>query len=222
MDNLGPLFVQPHEPERFWILVVLVTLPVIVAASIVLVRGRLPHVLSSYVLLLVPAFAYILGDIHMMEQSQQVEFCGSCHTTMSPIVAAMQTNGDTLAGFHYQRGAVPHANACYTCHSGYGIWGGYRAKRAGVRHMLHTVTENFEFPLELDGQFDINSCLNCHAGAKPFRNAEPHKDPELQRMLLSHEMMCTDCHPAAHPPEALNGVAAASQGKPPATEGGAR
>ena len=57
--------------------------------------------------------------------------------------------------------------------------------------------------------FDIDSCLDCHAGARPFREAVVHQDADIQRMLIDREMGCTgSCHPAAHPPEALNGVEA--------------
>lgn len=208
MEELGPLFVPPHDPDRFWILVLLFALPAVGAALIALVRGRLPDALSSYAFLLVPVFAYVLGDIHVLQESKKVEFCGSCHTTMSPVVAAMKGDSDTLSAIHYRSGAVPHDEACYTCHSGYGIWGGVSAKRAGITHMLHTVTGGFDYPLELAGSFDIQACLNCHAEATPFRSVADHQDAELQAALLSREMTCTDCHPSAHPSHALNGVAA--------------
>ena len=38
-------------------------------------------------------------------------------------------------------------------------------KRAGILHMIHTVTGEFDYPIALQADFDIQSCLNCHAGA---------------------------------------------------------
>ena len=209
MESLGPLFVPPDSPDRFWILILLFALPTMAAALYALVRGRLPAALSYAVLFLMPVFGYVLGNIHVLNESKSVEFCGSCHETMQPLVEALQSDGATLAASHYQRGAVSHRDACYQCHSGYGIWGGTRAKMAGVSHMILTVTGNYTHPLRLVGTFDIQSCLNCHAGARTFRDVEAHRQPSIQRALLERDLHCTPaCHPAAHPPAALNGLAA--------------
>ena len=209
MENLGPLFVAPHEPDRMGPLIAILAGVVICAAVVALVRGRLPDVLSLSALLLVPLFAYALGDLHLLEASKRVDFCGSCHVTMSPIVKAMRGDTEYLASIHYRRGAVPHDSACYRCHGGYGFWGDARAKFSGIMHMVHTVTGNYEFPLQKSGIFDIASCLDCHAQAAPFRAQEAHRDPDLQKLLLAGEIGCVGaCHPAPHPPEALEGVVA--------------
>ena len=209
MEDLGPLFVAPHEPDRMGLLLAILAGVVIAVALVALVRGRLPDALSSSVLLLLPLFAYVLGDLHLLEESKRVEFCGSCHETMSPIVEAMRSDTEYLSSIHYRRGAVPHDAACYRCHGGYGLWGDAQAKFAGIMHMVHTVTGNYELPLQKSGTFDIASCLDCHAQAAPFRQEETHRDPDLQKSLLSGEMGCVGaCHPDPHPPEALQGVAA--------------
>jgi len=207
MEELGPLFVHPHEASRIWILVVIAATPCIAAALYALVRTRLPDPVATSGMLLLPIVAYVLGDLSLMEQSKKVTFCGSCHETMSPIVKSLSTDKEALSSRHFQLGAVSYVDACYECHSGYGMWGTVHAKLAGVRHMLHTVTENYEFPLSLNAPFDISSCLACHAEAVPFRAVELHRDESIQKALLSGEMGCTGaCHPPAHPETALNGV----------------
>jgi hypothetical protein len=164
---------------------------------------------ASVGLLVLPAFTYAAGYLFILEESKRVEFCGSCHETMSPIVAALATDADSLAAIHWRKGAVDQQAACYQCHSGYGIWGAVGAKRAGMTHMLHTITGNFSFPLEKHGTFDLNSCLGCHAAAEPFRAVEDHRDRDLQAEMLAGTMGCTgDCHPQAHPDDALLGAAA--------------
>ena len=209
MEPLGPLFVPPDSLDRFWILILVFAVPTMAASVYALVRGRLPAALSYSVLFLTPVFGYVLGNVHLIEESKSVAFCGSCHETMEPLVEAMHTDGATLAASHYQRGAVSYRDACYQCHSGYGIWGGARAKRAGASHMLVTVTEGYTYPLRLVGTFDIRSCLNCHAGARTFREVAAHQQPSIQQALLTRELHCTPaCHPPAHPPAALNGLAA--------------
>jgi nitrate/TMAO reductase-like tetraheme cytochrome c subunit len=209
MEELGPLFIAPHEPDRLGPLIAIVAGFVILVALAALVRGRLPDLFSFSALLLVPLFVYAVGDLHLLEVSKRVEFCGSCHETMSPIVDAMRSDTESLASSHYRRGAVPHDTACYRCHSGYGMSGDTKAKLAGVMHMAHTVTGNYEYPLTKVGAFDIQSCLDCHAQAAPFREQEAHRDPDIQKSLLSGEIGCTGaCHVVPHPPEALEGAAA--------------
>jgi hypothetical protein len=209
-EPAGPLFVPPSEPHFLWIVVLAAAIPAIALASYALVRGRRPSAASALAMVLFPVFSVLLANLALMDESKQVRFCGSCHETMSPIVESLSSDADSLAASHYQRGAVSHTEACYQCHSGYGIWGGVDAKLAGVRHMIHTVTGNYEFPLHMKGRaFDIASCLQCHASARNFRAVEAHQDPEIQKSLLSGEMSCAGvCHPPAHPPEALNGVRA--------------
>ena len=206
-EQLGPLFIHPQETHYLWLVVMLFSLATIGLALVALVRGSLPVALASPGLLLLPLFAYVLGDLFLLEESKREEFCGSCHETMGPVVEAMHDDEASLAALHFRRGAVPHHDACYVCHSGYGIWGTAQAKRAGLVHMIHTVTGNYEFPLQHAGRFDIDACLACHAEALPFRAVEAHRDPDIQNALLNRELGCTGaCHPTAHPPEALMGA----------------
>ena len=209
MEDLGPLFVHPYEPNRFWILILIVSLPTIGAGLYVLARGQLPAALSSSILILLPLVAYLLGDIHLMNVSKRTTYCGSCHETMSPLLVTLRNDDSTLAGLHYQRGAVSHQTACYSCHSGYGLTGDMTAKMAGMGHMMHTALGTEEYPLALRRPFDIDACLGCHAAAKPFRAVEAHHDPDLQQALVGRDMGCTGaCHVTAHPEAALNGAAA--------------
>jgi hypothetical protein len=210
-EELGPLFVLPHDPRYLWIVALLAAAPAIGIALFGLVRGRLPAVAGAAGVL-IPVFAYVLGHLFVLEESKSVAFCGSCHETMGPVAASLGQDNGSLASIHWRRGRVPHADACYKCHSGYGIWGSVRAKRAGISHMVHTLTGSYEFPLQARS-FDVHSCLGCHAEAVPFRSVEVHRDPDLQRQLLSGELGCAGlCHPPAHPEEALRGSGAVALG----------
>ena len=207
-SDLGPLFARPADPHYLWILGIALALGSIAFAVVGLVRGRASLAAVSVGLIVFPIFSYVIGTLFVLEESKRVEFCGSCHQPMSPIVEALSTDTDTLAAIHWRKGAVDHGNACYQCHSGYGIWGAVGAKRSGLTHMLHTITGNYEFPLATHGPFDVNSCLGCHAETEAFRAAEDHQDRDLQAAMLSGEVGCTgDCHPAAHPDSARNGIA---------------
>lgn len=207
MDATAPLFAGPaaaHGIPWLTVLAAAVALPAVLLLVWGLLRGALP---ASYGIaaVLLPIAAYGLATLHMMEGSKQVAFCGSCHI-MTPIQRSMESNDGSLAAIHYGRGLVSHETACFTCHSGYGIWGGIDAKMAGVMHMIRTVTGRYDLPLTHNGPFDIDSCLGCHAHAPSFRAVEAHQDRDLQQQLLSRELSCTGiCHPAAHPDSALTG-----------------
>ncbi|MBU6283952.1 NapC/NirT family cytochrome c [bacterium] len=205
----GPLFQPPGAAGFSWLALipVLLAIPAIVILAWGLVRGRLPAALAAAGIVL-PIAAYGFASGYVMEGSKEVSFCGSCHV-MGPIVDSLSADDKMLASTHYRRGLVPHEHACYTCHSGYGIWGTMDAKMAGLMHMVRTITGKYDLPLELNGKFDIASCLNCHAAVPSFRAVEAHQDPELQKQLVSGEMSCTGlCHPEAHPASALTGQTA--------------
>jgi hypothetical protein len=208
---LGPLFEGPGSAGIEWSAVVpiLIAIPAIGFLLVGLVRGRLPTAFAAAGVFL-PVAAYAVASLYVLEGSRQTSFCGSCHV-MTPLLASVRGNDGSLAATHFARGLVPHEQACYTCHSGYGIWGGVDAKIAGVMHMVRTVTGRYRLPLETHGPFDIDSCLACHAHVPAFRAVADHQNPEVQKQLLSHEMSCTGiCHPEAHPASALNGPAPAS------------
>ncbi len=209
----GPLFNWPPAPHAVsWIeiLPLLAALPAVVLLVRGVARGQLPRPAAAAGIVFFPVVAYMLGFLLLMERSKQVSFCGSCHV-MTPILESLGRDDGNLASVHYTHGRVSHEEACFVCHSGYGIWGTVGAKMAGVRHMIHTVTGHYERPIALNGPFDIDSCLSCHARADSFRKVEAHQDRQLQESLAAREMSCTGtCHPAAHPAEALAGGAPAS------------
>jgi hypothetical protein len=215
-EDLGPLFVPPADVHFFWIVVLVPALLATALLLVALVRGRFPggRVIGGGVAAaawLLSVFAYGFGAIHLAEEAKSVAFCGSCHVTMAPLVQSLSSQEESLAAIHYQSGAVSRVEACYTCHSGYGIWGTVSAKQAGLGHMWRTLTRDYEFPLEHNGAYDIDACQNCHAGTRAFRDVEEHRDPDLAQAMVDREIGCTgDCHPAAHPESALMGEAHAS------------
>ena len=209
MKELGPLFVPLDGPDYFWILILVFAIPTIGLCVYTLIHGQLPAVLSASGLVLLPLFGYVLGNLHVLDESKSVEFCGSCHVTMPPLVESMRDGSENLAAIHYQRAAVSQKQACYVCHSGYGASGGIKAKLAGMNHMFHTVTNSQRYPLRMRSTFDIASCLDCHSASQAFRDVKGHKPLGIQQKLISGELGCTGaCHESAHPPAALNGTAA--------------
>ena len=73
---------------------------------------------------------------------------------------------------------------------------------------------DYQFPLEHKGPFDIDSCLNCHAGTKAFRTSRSTAIPISAQAMVDREIGCTgDCHPAAHP-ETRSGLASRRHTRP--------
>jgi len=171
----------------------------------VLVRRSVTDALLAASLVTLPVVAFALSDLVLLERSKETQFCVSCHV-MAPLLETVTPQDKSLAPLHITQGAVPTAQSCYTCHSGYGMYGNVSAKLAGVRHMLLELTGGYELPLTLHGDFDLKSCLGCHAEGLGFRSQPAHAAPEIQQALLARQMSCTGmCHPAAHPPQALTG-----------------
>ena len=198
-------------------LFVLVSAPAVLVLAVGLLRGRLSPLGGVIGVVILPGLAFVFSNLALMERSKSVDFCGSCHE-MAPVLETVVGEGDSLAAIHY-RAAFPSKEACYVCHSGYGIWGEVQAKGAGVKHMWASLTGSVHYPLAIYEPFDYGSCLGCHAESRDFRAAAVHDDPEIQSMLLSGELRCAGaCHPVAHPPEALQAPAslasAATEGRP--------
>ena len=145
-----------------------------------------------------------------MERSERIDFCNSCHL-MTPIVESVRNDGlqgdsAPLSSRHVALGAIPVANACFDCHSGYGPTGGPEAHLIGLRHMWKYVTGTYSYPLKLYGHYDVRACLGCHAQSEPFRGQPAHTDPDMQAALLDGSLTCWGtCHAPAHPAAVLTG-----------------
>lgn len=205
-EELGPLFAAKPQIHLLWGLGIAATAVAFGFALFALLRGRVSGEVGLFGLVGMPGVALLIANLVILDRSQEVVFCGSCHEPMAPLVASMKTPNESLASIHYQSGAIKGETACYTCHSGYGLAGDFAAKSAGLRHMWHELWGSYRYPLALNKPFDIDSCLDCHRHSPKFRAVPFHTDPDIQKALVSREMSCTGaCHPSAHPAEALNG-----------------
>lgn len=208
-EDLGTLLLDRPQVHLLWIVGTLAAAVAIGCAVYALVRGQVSAEFGLAGLVLVPGFVLLIANLVVLDRSKEVQFCGSCHEPMSPLVASLVQANGTLASNHYRSGAVKSDTACYTCHSGYGLLGDVAAKRAGVSHMWHEFWGSYEYPLAMRAPFDIDSCLDCHGHTPRFRAVPSHTDANIQERLASRELSCTGtCHPSAHPASALNGSGA--------------
>ena len=122
------------------------------------------------------------GSLHWMESPA---FCGQvCHTPMQPQFMAWQ--------------GASHANvACVQCHVGEGARGFVHAKLAGVRQLMHVVTNAVPAPIPpADNLPPVDqTCANCHRpGHVTFADrvrvirsyADDEKNTETATLLQMH------------------------------------
>jgi hypothetical protein len=158
----------------------------------------------------VPVVAFVLANAYLLEASMDTRFCGSCHV-MEPIMREALAGGDELAARHIALGALPRTEACYECHSNYGVWGTVQAKMAGFGHIVRNAFGWYEFPIQYNGTYPVSICLHCHAQSEKFRAQTVHTDLETQKAFLNGTLGCTGaCHPAPHSDAAVAGPGKAS------------
>jgi hypothetical protein len=211
-NDLGPLFVTPQHVASPWFVALLIGLaiPGAVLLAFGFVTGRLPRMAAGFGLFAIPILVFVLANACLFESSKDIRFCASCHV-MEPIVDAALAGGEELAARHITLGAIPRREACYTCHSNYGLWGTVQAKNAGLGHVVRNAFGWYHFPLELNETYPVSTCLGCHAQSEKFRAQATHSDPATQKALLDGSLGCTGaCHAAPHPESVLSGLA----GKP--------
>jgi len=211
-QNLGPLFVVPPHAASPWLigLMLLLIVPGAAIAMRGLLVGRLSVVAVGTGFAALPVVAFVLANAYLIEASMETRFCGSCHV-MEPIMREALAGGDQLAARHVALGAVPRREACYECHSNYGIWGTVQAKMSGVGHIVRNALNWYEFPLKINGTYPVTICLHCHAQSEKFRAQSVHTDPDTQKAFLDGSLGCTGaCHPGPHSDAVLAGPGKAS------------
>ena len=114
------------------------------------------------------------------------------------------------------RGAVAIANAiaaqaCYTCHANYAMFGGFRAKLNGLHHVYVQYFGTVPAPdqIKLYETYNNRECLHCHLGARSFEEGAVHNaDPETFAAIKANRLSCVSsgCHEMVHNVQGLNKV----------------
>jgi nitrate/TMAO reductase-like tetraheme cytochrome c subunit len=165
-------------------------------------RARLLEPNSKWLLLIalgiLPTFVLTGANSIILTASKTADSCATCHV-MQPFLADMRNPAsETLAAVHYKNRWIPD-HQCYTCHSGYGIFGDYKAKKKGVGHLWKYYGDDYEKPIRHAGPFDLSHCMKCHAASAKFRAEEAHQGEDFWKDLKSGAQNCFDCHGRAHP-----------------------
>lgn len=154
------------------------------------------HWLLLIGLLVLPSVALMGTTTVLFDESKTVESCATCHV-MHPFVNDLRNPAsDTLSARHYRNKWIPD-QACYSCHTTYGVHGTLAAKRDGFRHWLVYVTGTWEEPIRYKGTYPNSNCLFCHADTPKFDAIEMHE--ALDAELAGDQVACIACHGPPHP-----------------------
>src|ERR1700738_3810619 len=92
-------------------------------------------ILAFFVLFLLPLICLGMGTTYHIDRSKRTEFCLSCHEMQPYGKSLLVVYPPPLPAAHFQNPRVPPEEACYTCHTNYAMFGGFRAKLHGLEHV---------------------------------------------------------------------------------------
>jgi len=188
-------------------IVVLVLFSAILAGVLVLRPTITVHpggkILAFGVLFFLPLFCLLLGMDNEMERSKSTAFCLSCHIMESYGQSLHVDDPTYLAAAHYQNHRVPVDEACYTCHTNYAMFGTFKAKLGGLRHLYvyYIGTQPRPEDIKLHEPFNNRECLHCHLGARSFEEGATHNaDPATLPAIKANTLSCVSsgCHDVVH------------------------
>lgn len=181
----------------------------IVRPGLTATRGG--KVLAFLVLFVLPILCLAMGASTEMERSKSTSFCLSCHIMQSYGKSLLVDDPKYLAAAHFQNHRIPAGQACYTCHTNYAIFGSFKAKVKGLRHVYVNYFGKLPAPqdIKLYEPYNNRECLYCHEGARSFEEGVVHNaDPSLLPAIKSNKISClsSGCHDVVHNVSTLNGV----------------
>src|SRR5947209_8533268 len=125
-------------------------------------------VLAFIALFLLPVMAGAMGVSDHIERSQTTGFCLSCHIMNDYGKSLHVDDKNVLVAAHFQNSRVPRDRACFTCHTNYTMYGDYKAKLRGMRHVYVQYLGTIPNKIELYTPYNNRECLHCHEGARSF------------------------------------------------------
>jgi cytochrome c-type protein NapC len=160
-------------------------------------------IFAFFLLFLLPIICLGMGTSYHIEHSKETKFCLSCHE-MEPFGKSLLIDDSGhLPAAHFQNHRVPAGEACYTCHTNYAMFGGFRAKMHGLRHVyIHYLsTPPAPQDIKLYDPYNNRECLHCHLGARSFEEGVVHTaDPSLLPAIKANQVSCmsSGCHQTVH------------------------
>ncbi len=165
---------------------------------------RAGKILAFMALFLLPLLAGSAGFSEHLERSKTIAFCLSCHVMEDYGRSLLIDDRSHIPAVHFQNNLIPRDRACYTCHTDYTMFGGFRAKLRGLRHVYVQYLGHVPARLKLYRPYHNRECLYCHSGARSFEEAATHNQSrETMARIRSNQLSCLSCHDTVHDVENL-------------------
>jgi cytochrome c-type protein NapC len=178
-------------------------LAALVALRVELTRVHGGKILAFLALFILPSLAVWAEFSQQVDHAESTQFCLSCHVMADYGKSLYVDDPSYIPAAHFQNNRVPRTHACFTCHTDYTMFGPFRSKLRGLRHLyiqyLGTVPKPED--IKLYTPYNNRECLHCHDGARSFEEAsEHHKRPELLTQVKSGQLSCISakCHDTIH------------------------
>lgn len=166
-----------------------------------LISQRSLRLLLFVVMFIAPVGTTVGGLAYSVNASSQTSFCISCHEMHNHGKSLQIDDSEVLAAVHVQNRTVPTDRSCYTCHTDYAMFGDFKAKLNGIKHLwVHYLGEIPE-KLELYQPYSNANCLHCHDQARSFLEAKGHGGERAPfDDLRSGTVSCltSGCHDVGH------------------------
>jgi len=175
---------------------IVIVLAILMALRAELTRGRGGKILAFVTLAVLPVLAVWAGVHEQLERSTSTKFCLSCHVMHDFGQSLSLDDKAYIPAVHYQNNFVPRDHACFTCHTTYTLFGDYRAKLVGLRHVYVNYLGTIPKKIALYQPYNNRECLHCHAGGRSFEEDDVHKGARDD--LAAGKTSCLECHSTVH------------------------
>ncbi|MCI0487584.1 MAG: NapC/NirT family cytochrome c [Blastocatellia bacterium] len=192
---------MPWSTTLIAIILVAIALTVLLAARPSLTITKAGKILAFLSLFIFPIMAGTMGVFEHIERSKSTEFCTSCHVMEDYGKSLRVDDFSSLPATHFQYNRVPRDRACYTCHTDYAMYGDFRSKLRGLKHVYVQYLGTVPQEVKLYTPYNNRECLHCHAGARGFEEGATHTAEEGRlQAIKSNQMSCmtSGCHDMSH------------------------
>jgi cytochrome c-type protein NapC len=184
-----------------YVIVISIGLVAILVARPGITATKGGKILAFVAFLIFPILSGGMGVSLHLEHSKSTEFCTSCHIMQDYGLSLRIDDRSYIPAVHYQNNLVPREQACYTCHTDYAMYGDFRAKIRGMKHVYAQYLGTAAQPVKLYTPYNNRECLHCHKGSRSFEEGATHNmDLETLPKVKANELGCTStgCHEMVH------------------------
>jgi cytochrome c-type protein NapC len=143
-----------------------------------------------------PLLVSLGGLSQGVAESSRTRFCLSCHEMQDHGKSLFVDDRHALAAAHYQSRLIDRDTICFSCHTDYALFGDFKAKLNGLRHVWAHYVAGVPQKIALYRPYENANCLHCHEDSRRFLEAPPHKAVLAQ--VSSGALSCLGCHRPTH------------------------